>query len=80
MSFEEQLSIEVANTRSHLIKGDYVKALASAQEAVAIQEEAIKAADLAVQLSQRLLSAQKEKRDILKESQNVIARLSNTNR
>ncbi len=80
MNFEERLSIKVAYTRSYLVEGDYVKALASAQEAVDIQDEIIKAADLAVQLSQRLLIAQKEKRGILKEAQEAIARFSNTKR
>jgi hypothetical protein len=78
MNFEERLGIKVAYTRSYLAEGDYVKALASAQEAGAIQDEIIKATDLAVQLSQRLLIAQKEKRDILKEAQEVIARFINT--
>jgi hypothetical protein len=80
MNFEERYNQQAACTRSYLVEGDYIKALASAQEAVAIQDEAIRAAELAVRLSQEILTLQKEKRDIMVAIQGEVERLRNVSR
>jgi hypothetical protein len=80
MDFEERFNQQAACTRSFLVQGDYIKALASAREAVAIQDEAIRAAELAVRLSQELLTVYKEKRDILVEVQEAVEKISDTKR
>ncbi len=79
MSFEERSNQQTVCARSFLVQGDYIKALASVQEAVAIQDEAIRAAELAVRLSQELLTLHKEKRDILVVLQEEVERLRDTN-